>query len=160
MILALSLCYLNLLFCNYQNVDLTIDFPKEIQSNEIALLSGTICNGSAKNISFWDIQLHNSLYQNDDIHWDIIILKEEQRFFIPMVFFGKTTPPKVIKLKKNERFLFEIPVSFKELSTDGFFPLDNIESGEYEVQLIVSLKTPKDTIIKSNTVKCYLNVKE
>lgn len=159
MVLALSLCYLNLLFCNYQNVDLRIDIPKEIQSNEIALLSGTICNGSAKNISFWDIQLHNSLYQSD-IHWDIIILKEEQRFFIPMVFLGKTTPPKVIKLKKNERFLFEIPVSFKELSTDGFFPLDNIESGEYEVQLIVSLKTPKNTTIKSNTVNCYLNVKK
>jgi hypothetical protein len=157
--MALALCYLNLLFCNYQKVDLTIDIPKVIQSNEVALLSGTICNGSAKNISFWNVQLHNSLYRGD-IHWDIIILKEEQRFFIPIVFFGKTAPPKVIELKKNGKFLFEIPVSFKELSKDGFLSLDSIESGKYEIQLIVSLKIPKNTTIKSNTVECYLNVNE
>lgn len=159
MVLTLSLCYLNLFFCNYQNVVLTIDIPKEIQSNGVVLLSGTICNGSAKNISFWDIKLHKSLYRGD-IHWDIIILKEEQRLFIPIVFFGKTIPPKEIKLKKNGKFLFEIPVSLEELSTDGFTPLDSIESGEYEIQLIVTLKTPKNNTIKSNKVKCYFNVKE
>ena len=135
--LALSLCCLNLFFCNSQSIDLTIDIPKEIQSNDVVLLSGTIYNGSTNNIAFWDIKLFQSLYRGDT-HWNIIIFKDGQQYFIPMVFAGKSVPPKVIKLKKGEKHLFEIPISFKELSTDGFFPLYNIESGFYEIQLIIS----------------------
>ena len=73
-----------------------------------------------------------------------------------MVTFGKRPPPKVIKLKKNEKYLFEIPVSSKELSTNGYIPLDSIESGYYDVQLTVSLKTPKNTTINSNTITINL----
>lgn len=155
--LALSLCCLNLFFCNSQSIDVTIGIPKEIQSDEVVVLSGTIYNGSANNIAFWDIKLFQSLYRGDT-HWNIIIFKDGQQYFIPMMVAGKSIPPKVIKLKKDEKYLFEIPISLKELSIDGFFPLDNIESGFYEVQLIVSLKTPKNTTIKSNMIKCYLNV--
>jgi len=160
MTLTLLLYCLNLFFWNYQNVDITIDISKEIQNDEVVVLSGTIYNDSAKNISFWEIQLFKSLYNRGDINWELVILKEGKQYFIPMATFGKRLPPKLIKLKKNKKYLFEIPVSFKELSTDGFSLLDNIESGYYEVQLIVSLKTPKNTTIKSNIVKCYLSVKE
>jgi hypothetical protein len=159
MIHALYLCCFNLFFCNYQSVELTIDIPKEIQNEEIVVLSGTIYNGSAKNVAFWDIALFKSLYRGDT-NWNIIIFKDGQQYFIPMAFFGKRSPPKVIKLKKGKKYLFEFSVSLKELSTDGLFSLDSIESGNYEIQLIVSLKTPKNVAIKSNTVKCYLNVKE
>lgn len=119
------------------------------------MLSGTIYNGSANNIAFWDCKLFQSIYRSDT-HWDIVIHKDERQYFISTVFFGKSVPPKVIKLKKGEKHLFEIPVSFKELSIDGFSPLDSIESGEYKVQLIVSLKTPQNTTITSNIAKCYL----
>ena len=158
MLLALSLCCLNLFFCNDQSIDVTIDIPKEVQSNETVLLSGTIYNGSTSNIAFWDCKLFQYLYRGDT-HWDLAIFKDGQQYFIPMVIAGKSIPPKVIKLKKGKKHLFGIPVSFKELSTDGFFPLNSIESGFYEIQLIVSLKTQKNATIKSNTVKCYLNVK-
>ena len=157
--LALSLCCLNLFFCNSQSIDVTIDVPKEIQSDEVIMLSGTIYNGSANNISFWDIKLFQSLYRGDT-HWHITIFKDGQQYFIPMVVAGKSVPPKVIKLKKGAQHLFEIPISFKKLSTDGFFPLDSIESGFYEIQLSISFKIPKNTTIKSNMIKCYLNVKE
>ncbi|NDV80283.1 hypothetical protein D0T57_15170 [Dysgonomonas sp. 511] len=42
--LTLFLCYFNFFFCNYQDIDLTVDIPKEIQSNEVVFLSGAICN--------------------------------------------------------------------------------------------------------------------
>jgi hypothetical protein len=122
------------------------------------MLSGTICNNSANSISFWECKLFQSVYRGD-IHWDIVIIKDEQRYCIPKVFFGKSDLPKVINLKKGEKYLFEIPVLLKELSTDEFSPLNSIESGFYEIRLIVSLKTPRNSTIKSNTVKCYLNVK-
>jgi len=159
MILSLFLCCLNLTFCNNQNIDITIDIPKEIQNNKVVILSGIISNSSANDISFYDFKLFQSSYKGD-INWNIKILKDKQEYFIPMTIAGKSIPPKVIKLKAGEKHLFEIPISFKELSTDGFFPLDSIESGFYEVQLIVSLKKPKNTTIKSKIVRCYLNVKE
>ena len=102
MILALSLCFLSSFFYNYQNIDITIDIPKEIQNREVVVLSGTIYNGSANNIAFWDIQLFESLYRGDT-HWEIIILKERQQFFIPMVVFGKRIPPKVINPHYSSR---------------------------------------------------------
>ena len=153
--MILALCYLNLFFSNYQNIDVTIDISKETQNDEIVVLSGTIYNGSAKNIFFWEIQLFESLYRGD-IHWELVILKEGKQYFIPMVTFGKRISPNPIKLKKNEKYLFEIPVSFKELSTNGYIPLDSIESGYYDVQLTVSLKTPKNTTINSNTITINL----
>jgi len=149
-----TLFFLNLFFCNYQNVYVTIDISKEIQNDEVVVLSGTIYNGSKRNISFWEIKLFKSLYRGD-IHWELVILKEEKRYFIPMISF-KSLPPKVIKLKKNRKYFFEIPVSFKELCTDRFFLLESIESGNYEVQLIVSLRTPRNTTIKSNTIQLTL----
>ena len=48
----LALCYLNLFFSNYQNIDVTIDISKETQNDGIVVLSGTIYNGSAKNVFF------------------------------------------------------------------------------------------------------------
>jgi hypothetical protein len=155
--LALFLCCLSSFFCDYQDVNVTINIPEEVQNDEIVMLSGTIYNGSAKNIAFWNIELFKSLYRGD-MHWHIIILKEGQQFFIPKVLFNRILPTKVIKLKKNEKYVFEIPISFRELSIDGFLPLDSIESGDYEIQLIVSLKKPQKTAIRSNTVKFYLNV--
>ena len=160
MIPALFLCCLNLFFCNNQSIDITINIPKEIQSNEVVMLSGTIYNSSVSNIAFWDFQLYQSVYRGDP-NWMIHIFKDGQQYCISTVFFRKSAAlPKMIKLKKSKKYLFEIPVLFKELSMNGFSTLDSIESGEYEIQLIVSLKTPKNTTIKSNTVKCYLNVKE
>ena len=149
-----ALFYLNLLFFNYENVNVTIYISKEIQSDKVVILSGTIYNGSTKRISFWETQLFKSLYKGDT-HWDLVILKNGKRYFIPLVFFEKRLPPEVIKLKKNEKYFFEIFVSFKELSTDRFSILDNIKSGYYEVQLTGSLKTPKNTTIKSNKVEFH-----
>ncbi len=158
--MILLLHCLQLLCCDYHNITLSIDIPKEIASNEIVMIEGKLSNESENTISFWDFELFKSLYRGDN-HWNIIICKEGQQYFIPSVIFGKRGNfPKIIKLKKHEKYSFQIPITFKELSTDGFLSINDVESGYYEVQLTVSLKKPKNIDIKSNIIKFRLNVKD
>lgn len=156
--LGLFLCCMSFVFFDYQNVDVTIDVPKKIKSDEVIMLSGTISNNSEKKISFKEIELLQSLYRGD-YTWKIIILKDGKRFFISEAFFHGP-PKKVIKVKKNKKYSFEIPISIQDSSEDGYFPLGCIESGYYDIQLALRLNSPKNTVVKSNVVKFYLENQE